>query len=191
MATAAWELDRGERALAAGEYSMAIARYDHALELSRDAQLIQVERSARLGVARSLTGQGQPDSAMALLGLAQGQSTTVGASEWEGPAGGLLYKNNSCWYDLWLWEGDVQIDIWASGNPAFGEWPRLRVSLSGRELGEIEVSSGDFDSYTLTTDVATGHYRLEVGLVNGYYSEGRGHRWAELGSAQIAAVARD
>mgnify|MGYP003736074747 FL=1 len=80
----------------------------------------------------------------------------------------------------------VQLEVSAHGRIARDEWPRLQVRLAGRELGEMEVASSKTMSHTFLTRVLTGKHRLEVRLVEGFWSSKGEHRWARLDTVTLS-----
>ena len=168
-----------------GDYVDAVAKFRRAEVRARQLGLAKLEESSRIGRARALSNQGEQEAARRVLGIPADRVIVIAADQWEGPAGPSLAKNVSCWEDVWLLAGTVEVEIQAEGRPARGEWPRVRVELMGELLGEVEVGSAVAETFTFPTQVATGRHRLEVSLVNGFWSSAGEHRWAQLGTARI------
>ena len=179
------EVRSGRGAAEAGQYDVAEHSYRRAGEISRTLGLTVVEDEARLGLAESLAGQGDMDSARAALGIPQDLLLTIPPNAWMGQTGGFLFKETSCWTDLWLWEGTVEVEIRAHGRMARDVWPRLRVELGGTQLGTMEVNSSAGISKVFETHVPTGRHRLLVSLEKGFWSSRGDHRWARLDTVGV------
>lgn len=185
---AAWQLHSAQADQASGDLTAAAARYGRARELAQRLRLDRLSEQAQLGLAVTLGRQGQAGAALAALEIPADGVVRMRPGEWEGPSGGLLFKNSSAWVDLWLWEGGVEVALRAWGQPARGEQPRLVVELAGKPVGQLEVSAAGPQTYLLRTVVPTGRHRLQISLANGLWTSGGEHRWAQLDSAWVRPV---
>ncbi len=148
----------------------------------RAAALHQTAAATRatLAAARCLVAAGQVGKANALLGLAADSSRSLTPTDWVGQTGAELHRNVSCWADVWLWDGPVVVELRVKAQAARQEWPVLAVSLDGQPLGQVEVRAGSAAPYRLSGTAAAGLHRLEVSLVNGFWTSRGEHRWARL-----------
>ena len=176
----------GEGAERDGEYGTARGHYEKSAERSQAMGLEGVHGRSRLGLARSLWRLEEKEKAAAVLGMEGDWRRVIQPDEWEGPAGGHLFKNVSCWKDLLLCQGEVKIRVYARGQPARGVWPRMQVRLGGRLLGEADVSSRKAKVYGFFAEVETGTERLEVSFLNDFWKLGGGDRILYIEKAEIA-----
>ena len=119
--------------------------------------------------AQIMFSRGDSLAAAKLLGLSNDFSKVIDAELWIGPAGGELYTNISCWRDLDLYAGQVEVRIFARGQAALNEWPRMKVMLGDHLLGEVSVHSTELQPYIFQTKTETGVQRLEISFLNDYY----------------------
>ena len=150
-------------------YDRAVGHYLRAESAARSLGLAGIRDASLFGRAEVLFKQGKEGDAAEILGMEEGFVQVIQPEEWEGPAGGILYTNLSCWKDLQLYAGRIDVQIFARGQPAVSVWPRMQVKLGNRILGEVEVSSSETRPYVLSTDVETGRQRLEISFMNDYY----------------------
>ena len=176
----------GEAAERNGEYETARGYYEKSAERSQVLGLEGAYETSRLGMARSSWRLGDREKAAAVLGLDNDWRRVIQPAEWEGPAGGHLFKNVSCWRDLWLCQGEIKIQVHARGRAAKGVWPRMQVRLGGRLLGEVEVSSQKTKVYAFSAKVETGRERLEVSFLNDFWKLGVADRSLYIEKAEIA-----
>ena len=144
----------------------ALAHYEHAEESSRSLGLAALQDASLFRRAGLLYKQNAHEQAAKIFSMEEDFIKVVQPKEWEGPAGGKLYKNISCWKDLKLFEGKVEIKVFARGKPALDIWPRMRVKIEDRILGEVDVTSKEFRPYVFHTFVKTGRQRLEISFLN-------------------------
>ena len=175
----------GERAKGEGDYSAARDAYEKSGDYSRVLGMDESYGKSRLALARCLNEMGEAEKAAAALEMEPGWKRVVRPEEWEGPTGGHLFKNVSCWKELWLPGGEVAIRVMATGREAEGEWPRMRVRLENGLLGDVEVEAGKPREYDFTADVKTGVQRLEIALLNDFWELGGGDRWLKIGQVEI------
>jgi len=179
------EFSRAQEAEISGQHVVAASRYRLTEEQAQNHGFVTLAERSKLGLTRSLLRQGKLDVAKNVMGIPADGVITIEPTRWKGPTGVLLFKNVSCWEDVWLLEGKVDVEISVIGPEVRGVVPLLRVELGGDVLGEIEVTSAGGTTHTLSTQVATGRQRLELRLMNGFWTSGGEHRWARLGTAQI------
>lgn len=177
-----WE---GEAAKREGDFPAARSAYERSGQYSRGLGLEELDGEGRLGLARSLVEMGEAEKAAATLGMEMGWKRVVRPDEWEGPTGSLLFKNVSCWKDMWLPGGEVGIRVQAAGQQAEGEWPRMRVRLGDQLLGEVEVDARKPGGYDFSANVETGAQRLEIALLNDFWELRGGDRWLNIGQVEI------
>ena len=115
---------------------------------------------------RSLATQGLKTKALKLLGIDEDRIMRLQSHDWVGPSGGNLYKNVSCWRDLYLVTGKIKITVWAKGQRAIEQWPLMEIRLNDRLLGKVEVNSSHSQAYIFETHVIQGFQRLEVAMTN-------------------------
>lgn len=160
----------GERMRYAGEHEDAIVYFDSTFELSSFLKLESLQDAAIFAKAEILYSQGDTKAAAQTLSLQDGFVLLIPANSWEGPSQGVLYTNISCWKNLMLYEGLVQVQISARGLPALGIWPQMRVRLGDEVLGEVEVDTLEEKVYVFEARVKRGRQQLEVSFVNDYFS---------------------
>ncbi|MEW6756039.1 MAG: carbohydrate-binding domain-containing protein [Candidatus Latescibacterota bacterium] len=121
-------------------------------------------------LAGVLQARGQSDRAAQTLGLQPGFVQVIPADAWDGPEGGNLYYLVSCWKDLTLHPGEVELVIHASGTPADDVWPLMRVRLDQRVLSDVLVTSTDARPYAFTVRVPRpSRQRLEITFLNDFH----------------------
>jgi hypothetical protein len=145
---------------------------------------------ATLAAARYLVAAGQVGRANALLGLAADSSRALAPTDWLGQTGAELHRNVSCWADVWLWDGPVVVELCVKAQAARQEWPKLAVTLDGQPLGQVEVHSDPETRYRLSGTAVAGLHRLEISLVNGFWTSRGEHRWARLEQVTIRSGRR-
>ncbi|MEW6756314.1 MAG: carbohydrate-binding domain-containing protein [Candidatus Latescibacterota bacterium] len=161
---------RSESARTAGELDRAAHLFDSALARAGRLGLDGLADGLAFQLAGVLQARGHSDQAAGTLGLQPGFVQVTAADAWEGPEGGNLYYLVSCWKDLTLHPGEVQLVIYASGTPADDVWPLMRVKLDQRVLSDVPVTSTDARPYSLTVQVPRpSRQRLEVLFLNDYH----------------------
>jgi len=160
----------GERMRNSGDYEGAIAYFEDTAKLSQLLKLESLHDTAIFAKAEILYSQGDVAEAAQTLSLEDGFVLSIPANSWEGPSAGVLYTNISCWKNLTLYEGRVQVSIFARGVPALGVWPQMRVRLDGKVLGEVEVNSAEGKPYIFEVQIESGRQRIEVTFINDYFS---------------------
>ena len=148
---------------------VALDHYRRAQELGRVLGLEALRDASLFREAGILFRQGEKGKAAKRLSMEEGFSYSIQPREWEGPAGGILYKHISCWKDLRLFHGKVEIQIFARGQSALDIWPRMRVKLGDEILGEVEVESGEVRPYLFLVEVESGLQRLEISFLNDFH----------------------
>ena len=163
---------RGQAAQRGGALSVAEDHYRKAHDLSSSLGLDTVRKGIAYKLAGILAAAGMSEDAAGVLSLDQGYVMRIPARRWDGPEGGRLFYNVSCWKDVDLLPGEVEIRIYAQGDPALGEWPQMRVTLGGRDLGYVFVDTEKPAPYAFVTDVEErGTQRLEVSFLNDYFEQ--------------------
>lgn len=175
----------GDEAYAGRNYARAVEHYGRVAQLSQALGFEGMRDASVFGQAQIFYEQGEPEKAASILSMEEGFVKKVGPHEWEGPVGGMLYKNTSCWKDLKLYEGEVEIRVFARGYPALKIWPQMRVRLGEKILGEVEVNFQDLRPYVFQTSVKTGTQRLEISFLNDYWKPGSGDRSLQVEQAEI------
>jgi hypothetical protein len=164
-----WQSWQGEGARHQGDLPRAAAAFTRALEGSTRLEMTGVSTRVAFDLAGVLVAQGQPQQAAAVLGLAPGFIDVVPGDAWDGPEGGNLYYSISCWKDLVLLPGEVEIRVFASGTQALDVWPQMRVELGERVLGDVFVT-GDVAPYAFALQVpARGRQRLRISFLNDFH----------------------
>lgn len=149
---------------------VALEHFQRARELSQALGFENLRDASLFEQAEILFKQGEKDRAAKILSMEEGFSHSIQSQEWEGPAGGILYKNISCWKDLILFQGKVEIQIFAWGQPALDIWPQMQVKLGDEVLGEVDVTSFEAEPYTFRAGVRSGRHRLEISFLNDYHA---------------------
>lgn len=151
-------------------FDEALKHYDEAERIGQSLDLHTLAESSLFGKSKVLFEQGNMVKAAEVLSLEEGFIKVIQPEKWEGPAGGMLYTNISCWKDLNFYEGELEILIYAWGRPAVNTWPRMKVVLDGRVLGEVDVTTEKAQAYSFVTKVSLGRKRLEVFFTNDYFN---------------------
>jgi hypothetical protein len=60
----------------------------------------------------------------------------------------------------------TRLRVMARGEPAFGVWPHMVVSVNGSPVGDVSVQSGDWASYAFELDAAAGSQEIRVAFDN-------------------------
>lgn len=162
----------GDEARRAGKWQDAIAWYQQAAAKSKDLGLEGQEIAATLGIADVYYRQGNLDEATKALSLENGFKKTISFEDWEGPDKGNLYGPTSCWKEVMLYKGEVEIRIYAMGTPAMGAWPIMRVKLGGRTLDEVSVTSESLQPYVFNAKLQdSGPQKLEISFLNDFFQD--------------------
>ncbi len=64
------------------------------------------------------------------------------------------------------------MELVASGTPAAGVYPLVEVSLDGKALGKIQLTTGQWRSYYLDLDLPQGKHVLRLAFVNDFSTGG-------------------
>jgi hypothetical protein len=180
----------GEVAKESGDYKSAIEHFDTAAISGHLLNLKTLHDDAVFAKAETLYRVGDTTEAAATLSLTEEFVSYISAGTWEGASGGMLYTNISCWKDLILYEGNVSIKIFARGDVALGIWPRMRVMLGDRVLGEVEVNSPEVRPYTFDVSVERARQRLNVAFTNDYFDPPENRNlWIEHAEIRYAEIA--
>jgi len=147
----------------------ALAQYASATRSGKALKFHGVVESSKFAQAQILFSRGDSVAAAKVLDLSPDFSKVIEAGSWTGPAGGELYTNISCWRDLELYAGEIEVHIFARGQAAVNEWPRMKVMLGNQLLGERVVNSTEFEPYEFQAKIETGVQRLEISFLNDYY----------------------
>jgi len=159
----------GQEARKRADYDNALIHFDKAQAGGKALTLNALEDAACFGKADVFYQRGNLAKAAETLSMEEGFINTIQADAWEGPAGGMLYTNISCWKDLNLYEGEVEVRIFAWGRPSLNVWPRMRVKLGNEMLGEVDVTSAGAQPYDFLTHVKRSRQRLEISFTNDYF----------------------
>jgi hypothetical protein len=162
----------GARNVKKSDLNVALLQYASLAELSQDLGLESLHDESLLGQAQIFSKQGAIEEASRALSMEGVFQIVVSPEEWEGPVGSMLYKNTSCWADLKLYAGKIQIDVFARGQPAQNIWPRMRVRLDDQVLGEVDVTSGETQSYRFRAQTHSGKARIEISFLNDLWQLG-------------------
>jgi predicted xylan-binding protein with Ca-dependent carbohydrate-binding module len=158
---------RGDGARARRELPQATLYYDRAQRLAARLALDGISDAAAFDLAGVWAAQGQEDEAAAALGLQKGYVQLIPADAWEGPEGGRLYYLVSCWRDLILYPGSIEIRIFAHGDAAMGVWPLMQVKLGRAVLDAVFVDAKKIKAYSFTVHEPVGRRaRLEITFLN-------------------------
>jgi hypothetical protein len=163
----------------------ALQQYATLEGLSQRLKLESLYNESLLGQARVHHRQGLVEKAYEILSMGSAFRILVAPNEWEGPVGGMLYKNTSCWVDLKLYAGKIQVDVFARGQPAQGSWPRMRVRLGGKILGEVDVVSMETKPYHFLAENHSRQARLEISFLNDLWQSGVWDRSLYIEQAEI------
>jgi hypothetical protein len=170
-----YQLSRGDRlqAQAGAAFEASSAAYGEALALARVLDLTGAQGRAQFRLARNFHLQRRDDEAARVLGLEPGFVARVPMTAWQGERGGDLWSPDAtCWVDQKLFPGHLQLRIIASGDPALGVWPLMRVKLANHLLGDVSVVTADTAAYSFLVDVPKyGEQRLEIHFINDYYNK--------------------
>ncbi len=168
-AVARYATHRGDAARAAGDLPAATAHYARARQLAGRLGLHAIADRSAFALAGVLAAQDRPDEAAATLGLRPGFVHVIPADAWEGPEGGRLYYLASCWKDLVLYPGDIEIRIHAHGDPALGVWPLMRVKLGNKVLDDVFVDAKESKPFSFFVEEPVARrVRLELRFLNDF-----------------------
>jgi hypothetical protein len=156
-----------QRARAKGDTVAAIDFATRGATVSGDLTLESQEKAFRFRVASIWSSQGEMVRASETLGLQVGFVDVIHADSWEGPEGGNLFYDISCWKDIEFLPGQVQLQVYARGNAVDGEWSQMRVGLDGQHLGDVWVTSTESRPYSFDVTVPEHRVmRLQVSFLN-------------------------
>ena len=65
--------------------------------------------------------------------------------------------------------GDYRLLIEASGTKAAVEYPEVAVSLDGRKLGAVRLTTGQWRYYTVQAKIHAGRHKLRLRFTNDYH----------------------
>jgi hypothetical protein len=83
-------------------------------------------------------------------------------------------------------DGDYEIVIKASGDPAMNERAKFKVAVDGKELGkETTLTADEAKDYTLTGSLKAGEHKLTVEYTNDVYKENEYDRNFYLHAATV------
>ena len=178
---------KGQEARRESALPAAADHYARALALSRELQLRDTAEGMAFRLAGVLSAQGKEDEAAEILAMDEAFAIRVPADGWDGPIGGNLYCNLSCWKDLDLLPGEAEIRIHAQGTPALGAWPQMRVVLGDVDLGYVSVESREPVAHVFWVRVKERErQRLQLSFVNDYHqADPYVDRNLKIGEAEI------
>jgi hypothetical protein len=160
---------RGDSARKQGDLQTAVEHYQRALGISDRLELDRAKDSAAFDLAGMLFAQGNKDRAAETLSMEKGFIKVVPADAWDGPESGDLYYSISCWKDLTLYAGEVEVRIYAHGTPALDVWPLMQVRLGDRKLGDVFVKSVGPKAYNFSVNVKERtRERLKISFLNDF-----------------------
>ena len=160
----------GEQAQKDGDLDTALYYYERGAKLGKDLNFGDINEICSFKMAGILSRQGRHEESLKALSLEKDFIALVRPEEWEGPEGGNLYYNTSCWKDLSLYKGEVEFRIIAHGSPALDEWPLMRVQLGDEVLGDVFVTSREPQPYTfLVKNGEKVRKRLEISFLNDFH----------------------
>jgi hypothetical protein len=162
----------GARNIEKSDLNTALQQYANLEQLSESLGLESLHDKSALGQALIYHKQGVIEEASRALSMGDSFQIVVTLDELEGPVGSMLYKNTSCWVDLKLYAGKIQVVVFARGQPAQNIWPRMRVRLGDQILGEVDVTSGETRPYRFTAPTHTERSRLEISFLNDLWQLG-------------------
>jgi uncharacterized protein YkwD len=123
----------------------------------------------------SLTGISAPSFATSSVSF-PAESLAVGGCPYNGPTGDggvALYCAGDIHGSVLFpaGNGTYQINIVARGDLVYGMFPNAQVSVDGRVVGNISVTTSSYSTFTLNNVSATaGTHTLKVAYTNDYYS---------------------
>ena len=164
-----YHFSAGEKALDMNNYKKSLEHLNSSQKLGQDLRIEGLYDDSLLGQAKVFFRQKKVEKSVAIFSLGRGFVKEVQFEEWEGPAGGHLYKNISCWKDLMLFEGQVEINVFARGKSAQDVWPRMQVRLGEKILGEVNVTAQTPQAYSFNASVKTSKQRLKISFLNDYW----------------------
>jgi hypothetical protein len=154
---------------ARSQFDQALEHYLQAQELAERLAFQAIKQSTSFIRASILVEQGHSEVASQILGLEKEFVKKINFQEWNGPAGGNLYTNLSCWREIALYPGCVEISIFAKGTPALGEWPIMKVKLGNLLADKVEVSSQEIKPYVFVFDTTAYQGILSISFINDSY----------------------
>jgi tetratricopeptide (TPR) repeat protein len=92
-------------------------------------------------------------------------------SDWKSTNGGNLCTDGGCHARVTLYQGKVRFTIHARGTPVQSVWPHMLVKLNKEIIGEVDVTTREFKTYSFTKDVETGIYRISIVCTNNFSEE--------------------
>jgi hypothetical protein len=162
-------LATGVSAWRAGEIPTALTRLQAASQRSAALGMAETEKGIDFRQASIYIALGDTAAATRVLDLQPGFLDRINAKTWDGPVGGKLYYQVSCWKDIMLYPGQVEIRIFARGTPARDVWPLMRVKLGRQQLADLQVTASEVQPYVLRAIVAAvGRQRLTISFLNDY-----------------------
>lgn len=190
IATAYYHFYAGAKAQQAGQFETALEHIDYAVRSGQQLSLNELGDSALFEKAATLYKSGNSKGAATTLSMTEDFVFQIPKDTWEGPAGGMLYTNINCWKDLTLFDGRIRIKIFARGDAALGIWPRMRVKLGNKLLGEIDVDTPEIQPYTFDVTVERARQRLDIAFTNDYFAPPENRNlWIEHAEVQYLEMA--
>jgi hypothetical protein len=62
--------------------------------------------------------------------------------------------------------GSYTLELVATGTPAAGVYPLVAVAIDGRQVGQVQLTSGSWRPYFLDLDLPPGGHRLRLAFTN-------------------------
>jgi len=152
------------------EYDAAAGYYLRAEELSRALGFRKFSNEATFNRASIFHKQGNTELAAKTLGLEDGLHKTINFLDLSGPAKGDLYTEATCWSEIKLYPGRVNLCVNAKGTYALGEWPVMRVRFEDVLARDVTVSSEDLSAYCFEFETTGRQGILSISFINDGYS---------------------
>lgn len=89
------------------------------------------------------------------------------------PDGWNIWDNGYISFDHTFNGGEQQMTIRAEGSSVNGVWPRMRVSVGGSNVYEVDVASASWQDYTFTFAAPFGSREVQIRFLNDYYQGGQ------------------
>lgn len=87
----------------------------------------------------------------------------------------FLLANSSLRTEVDLSSPAASISLWAHGDKANGEWPKIRVSVDGTPMGEVLVNSTEEKKFFVPIFADPGHSVVELTFINDFYDPNTKH----------------
>jgi hypothetical protein len=160
-------LSLGKIYLAQGDYEAAIAAFKKTLakrprHLYALSSLVDIyEKAGKMDLAQQYRD----------VILENVVTHRIRPSDWRGRNKENLCTKDGCRARVTLYRGKVRFTIRARGTPAEGVWPHMVVRLNKDVIGEVDVTTREFRTYSFTKDIETGTYTIWILCTNNLYEE--------------------